>query len=535
MLKEIICDKIADKRIIFNNGLNVVVGDDNAANSIGKSTALMLIDFAFGGDSYADRDDVLTQIGAHEVCFHFVFEGQDYYFKRNTSNRNSVQKCDEDYNDEEQMSNNEYKAFLTTQYHIPILHLSFREMVGQFSRIYHIGNCDENNPLNPGYNHNMESRVTYLIKLLNKYQKVAEQAKIKEDAEEKLSAYNKAIKLKLVPVINGKREYKENDKEIDRLNGEIDLLKLQIANNTIDLTSEQLARISVIKAKLARIQKDISLTQSLINGLQQNISDSDSALIIDIERLKELFPSAEVRKMQEVNDFHANLTSILHNEITDRIKNEQKKLAWLRGQEKECVERITQVATETNPDTLALDRLVSTKQSVDQLISGKESFDTKQILTQEKKYATELYNKIVSKVLTDIEFRLNKEMERLNKLITGEDKKTPKISLDPKSYSIFCENDTGTGTGFRALLTFDLAILSLTALPFLIHDSLLFKNVEDDAIKGIIDLYSKGEKQVFISLDKLPSYQKEVQDAVESHKVLKLSSEHTLYGIVWNR
>jgi hypothetical protein len=296
-----------------------------------------------------------------------------------------------------------------------------------------------------------------------------------------------------------------------------------------------LARISVIKAKLARIQKDISLTQSLINGLQQNISDSDSALIIDVERLKELFPSAEVRKMQEVNDFHANLTSILHNEITDRIKNEQKKLAWLRGQEKECVERITQVATETNPDTLALDRLVSTKQSVDQLISGKESFDTKQILTQEKKYATELYNKIVSKVLTDIEFRLNKEMERLNKLITGEDKKTPKISLDPKSYSIFCENDTGTGTGFRALLTFDLAILSLTALPFLIHDSLLFKNVEDDAIKGIIDLYSKGEKQVFISLDKLPSYQKEVQDAVESHKVLKLSSEHTLYGIVWNR
>lgn len=69
----------------------------------------------------------------------------------------------------------------------------------------------------------------------------------------------------------------------------------------------------------------------------------------------------------------------------------------------------------------------------------------------------------------------------------------------------------------------------------MIHDSILFKNVEDDAVKGIFDLYAGSSKQVFVSIDKLPSYQKEVRDVVESHLVLKLSRNHTLYGKVWNK
>jgi uncharacterized protein YydD (DUF2326 family) len=35
--------------VSFHSGLNVVQGDANAANSIGKSTMLMVVDFAFGG------------------------------------------------------------------------------------------------------------------------------------------------------------------------------------------------------------------------------------------------------------------------------------------------------------------------------------------------------------------------------------------------------------------------------------------------------------------------------------------------------
>ena len=49
MLKRIRCDKFREKEIIFHPGLNAVIGDEIASNSIGKSTLLMIIDFVFGG------------------------------------------------------------------------------------------------------------------------------------------------------------------------------------------------------------------------------------------------------------------------------------------------------------------------------------------------------------------------------------------------------------------------------------------------------------------------------------------------------
>ena len=62
MLTEIYCDKfktggkdgITRDPITFSAGLNIVEGDDNGSNSIGKSTFLMAIDFCFGVNDYVN-------------------------------------------------------------------------------------------------------------------------------------------------------------------------------------------------------------------------------------------------------------------------------------------------------------------------------------------------------------------------------------------------------------------------------------------------------------------------------------------------
>lgn len=51
MLKEIKCSLFKRQSIVFHNGLNIILGDDDAKNSIGKSSALMAIDFVNGGES----------------------------------------------------------------------------------------------------------------------------------------------------------------------------------------------------------------------------------------------------------------------------------------------------------------------------------------------------------------------------------------------------------------------------------------------------------------------------------------------------
>ena len=53
MLKEICCDKfISDGKvreaIRFHEGLNTILGNETGANSIGKSTFLMILDFVTG-------------------------------------------------------------------------------------------------------------------------------------------------------------------------------------------------------------------------------------------------------------------------------------------------------------------------------------------------------------------------------------------------------------------------------------------------------------------------------------------------------
>lgn len=47
MLKEIFCSKFKQSKIEFHKGLNVILGDNNGSNSIGKSTMLLIIDYVF--------------------------------------------------------------------------------------------------------------------------------------------------------------------------------------------------------------------------------------------------------------------------------------------------------------------------------------------------------------------------------------------------------------------------------------------------------------------------------------------------------
>ncbi|HCN5194526.1 TPA: hypothetical protein N6X16_004899, partial [Escherichia coli] len=74
MLKNIYCEKLIRKELIFKNGLNAILGPKNGANSIGKSSVLMLIDYVFGGDDFITLcKDVISQVGHLNIEFTFEF------------------------------------------------------------------------------------------------------------------------------------------------------------------------------------------------------------------------------------------------------------------------------------------------------------------------------------------------------------------------------------------------------------------------------------------------------------------------------
>jgi uncharacterized protein YydD (DUF2326 family) len=65
--------------IVFKEGLNVVLGKEDGTNSIGKSSALLAIDFVFGGNTYLASDGV-KHIGDHTIFFTFKFDCKGILF-----------------------------------------------------------------------------------------------------------------------------------------------------------------------------------------------------------------------------------------------------------------------------------------------------------------------------------------------------------------------------------------------------------------------------------------------------------------------
>lgn len=97
-------------------------------------------------------------------------------------------------------------------------------------------------------------------------------------------------------------------------------------------------------------------------------------------------------------------------------------------------------------------------------------------------------------------------------------------------------DDTGTGIAYKGLVVFDLAILHLTCLPVLVHDSVVLKQISDVAIEKIMDQYITSGKQVFVTLDKQQSYSENTSNILEKYSILKLAPNgEELFGRSWGK
>ena len=72
------------------------------------------------------------------------------------------------------------------------------------------------------------------------------------------------------------------------------------------------------------------------------------------------------------------------------------------------------------------------------------------------------------------------------------------------------------------------------SIYLLVHDSVVLKQISDDAIEKIIELYSSCGKQVIIALDKQDSYSEKTSRLLGESAVLRLSSNgQELFGRSW--
>ncbi|WP_257254751.1 DUF2326 domain-containing protein [Endozoicomonas sp. SESOKO3] len=531
MLTEIKCEHFRDKRIEFSEGLNVVLGDEKATNSIGKSTLLMVIDFIYGGSDFLEHNyDVVEEFGHHEYLFSFLFDDR-FYFKRGTYAPDLIYVCDEEYNEVKPIEKKEYTDFLQEKYASP-KSISFRSCVAGFSRVWGKENLNPRKPLQYFSGQSAGESINNIIKIYDQFESISEiSAQLSQKTEENRSL-NKAIKNNIVPKIL-KSKYNENSKVIIESQSEI-----QDIEKNLEKFALSVSEIISKETLEAKEQKDSLIAtkykiKSQLNRLKKNKESSHYLKSRNLKKLEDFFPEVNTTKLLNIEDFHNGLRKILTEEINEKESELEKQLSTI---EKEIVlidQQISELSNNIKKPNAIITRVrkISDRLKEAQLENSQYEKNTK--IKDDLRTIKSDLNVERERITSFISNIVNDKIRKIITLIYSEHRKSPNLSFSSSNYNYEIYEDTGTGKAFSNLLVFDLALFQTSKLPFLIHDSLLFKNIENNAVANIIGIYASENKQSFIAIDEISKYGKEASDKLIKNKAIQLNDQHVLYTKDW--
>jgi hypothetical protein len=363
MLIEIRSQKFRTGMVLFHSGLNVILGDANATNSIGKSTMLMVVDFAFGGkDLLLHNDDVVKELGHHEYFFTFQFSAEIYRFCRDTSQPDTVYSCETDFTLGPPMTLEAYTAFLRQAYEVELPDLSFRMLVGLYTRVWGKENLDPSIPLHIVPNKSGEECVDNLIKAFDRYATIRDIALKLDDTEKELKAWGAAKNHRVIPVVQ-KRGYDENQRSIASLESELSEIRVNLARytaNVSEIVNRELLELKEEKDRLLALRLTLS---SRLQRVQNNLRGSRTVRSENFHELVRYFPTIDQDRLARVGEFHTGLARILRSELDASETQLEEQLAAIDQELASIDERMARSLNTVEAPTALVDRVaeVATK------------------------------------------------------------------------------------------------------------------------------------------------------------------------------
>ena len=526
-----------DGTIHFHKGLNVILGSRDGTTSIGKSTSLLLIDYAFGGDSYLKTDAIKT-LGEHEIQFSFLFKNERYIFSRSTNESKEVIRLDNSKNPIRVYSKAEFITLLATEYGLSLPGISFRNTVSRFFRIYPKNNYTESHPLQ--MNSGMESQekaISVLIALFGFYQDISTLKIQLTECSNRIKAFKDARKYEFIPsMVNGEKRYRENEAEISTLLHKLEILKANSGQTVIPEDIEYDAQRHDLLFKIRDIQKELHKKEAEIKLLEDNLHYGALPTEADIHSLLEFFPNANTTKIMDIEKFHNKIQFILHEELEATISSAKEELKTIKKSFSSLTEQLSEIPVSPVFSDDFLQTYTALDRKIHKLQEENSTYKSMQELKNEKEKLSNRLTQHTELLLRDIQSKINFMLEKISDEVSDSKDTPPMLHLrSANSYDFSTEDDEGTGTRYKGMLYYDLSILYLTPLPAIAHDSLLFANLSDQNIRKILMLYAEEkEKQIFIAFDRYENYGNAIKELLQTNCVLKLSGrEQALFGRQW--
>lgn len=540
MLVEIRCDAFKSHGkprppITFHGGLNTVLGASDGSNSIGKSTFLLIVDFAFGGSDYI-KSDAVRNVGSHTIEFAFKFGETMKYYARETTDSEQVRICNKNYEVIDTVSRKQFCEELFTLYAIDLPGISFRGIVSRYFRIYGRDNLHEKRPLHAAAGESAEKAITALLKLFNKYDLFEKYKAVEKEYITKRDTFKAAQKYEFIPNITTKKQYTENERTLESLKKELALLidraDKEISENDLDKTDIAID----YKGRLATARRHRSRLKSQLRAIEINVEQGIIPGESDLADLALFFPEANIKKVAEIESFHQRMKEVLHTEFEEERQRINALIESVDQEISQIEDDQRKLGIPVRLSKSFLDKYSELNGQIKSLDKQNASYTELQTLKADVKVAADRLADVQEQELRFLENDINVQMAKYNDFIYDGTHKPPIIDLkSTKSYLFETPDDTGTGASYKSLVVFDLSILTLTPLPALAHDSAIFKNIGDAPVEKIMELYLQSSKQIFIALDKDDSYTEKTAKILNDTAVLRLSGEgNELFGRSWN-
>lgn len=520
--------------VAFKPGLNVVLGDENATNSIGKSSLLMIVDFAFGGsDLLKKMPGIAANMGDHFYDFVFEFSGERYCFRRSTRKPSKVSQFSARFSvPVRELTLSAYTSWLADQYGVGEYSSSFRDLVSPFTRVWLRDTFQISHPLQVANRESVEKQLIRTLRLFGRFGEIEELVTERDAAESALEALRAAIKGGVLTKVSA-ATYRANKKRIYAAQDELSAVKSSFATVTIalqDAIHQQASELAVEKGQLLDARERALLRRSV---LSQNLLRSAPPPSAALVALQQIVPSVNVERLAKIEEFHTGVARIMRTQI-ERAKVEvDENLASFERHLRDINGRISSMAQRIQAPPGIVERIVEITSTIRKHEAENESYERLQGAIARERDAVDALVAGRRSRLDEIAAILNVALSAIATAVFPSGAARPVIDFTPTDYVLSCKDDTGTGSAYAGLLLFDLVILSATVLPFLVEDSPLFKNIATPVIEQILSEYAASQKQIFIAIDERMKFSENVQTLLIDRCVLSLDRENLLFTKDW--
>ena len=362
-----------------------------------------------------------------------------------------------------------------------------------------------------------------------------------DKAADERDAFRKTQQYEHIRAAKNQKEYDENEEKA----AELEIQEQQLAENSskglLDLDSMQAQRLSELNEMLINYRRQRAKVQTQLNSLRREMTEGKKSFKKTFTELEKYFPQEEFRALTEVEQFHQSLAKVLTTEFKETEKDLATAYVLLGNEIVSIKEQIAEVKSVPNVTQAVLREYARITTELNNLREANKNFNTFEQLKKTAAEYAETRDEVIATQLSDIETIVNKKMREITARIVKNDiQRPPTLRLEKLGkYSFSTRDDGGSGAQFRGLITFDLANMEVSNIPFIVHDSDLLDPIEKPALTEIIreyDAVGKRGQQTFVSFRSLDFYAEEAQPLIKKRKVIELSGNgNQLFGSGWNK